>query len=553
MASEFYNKLRGEVEDRRKLFSAEQEEMRELANLYEGKIPDMYSEFFPENTPVHVVNYIRLAWDDLAQSVARQPEIQVDAKDSQDLNVRRAAKLKKIVTGYLKNSRPFEGAYLFALAWYLVGLGQAVTVVVPDAEKQAPRFEARDPRTAFPGIKRQIGNYIDELNDCIFVHEYKYQDAVKFGFAEIVKEGNAPKTCEVYEYVDGTTWAMVGPHGQKVAQHNLGRVPVRFIQNFAPNKLGMSQFSEQISLMVAVSRIITQKMAYIDRVIYPVTWVKGQEREIRLGPNAVNVLSENGEIGQLNPPAQLQVDRDLANLEKYQRILNRNTEVRQGEVNGKGAYVGAKTLDALNDTIDNSVQRFWEPMQAGLEYIIALALQMDEDIIGGSNKPIYAIAGDSDIVETYTPEKDIRGRRVVRVAYGFGVGGSYEAFLETIQSYQGGLTPLRRAVEQMPGVNDPNRWLRELELDKLDNIAWMAFEAQAASLDIVLWAKMRKKMESDGLSWHEAVTEYEEIIRQQSEQAAVAPVPEGAMTTPSPPQAPEQEALPGLPVEALVA
>ena len=551
--SEFYDRLRGEVEQRRKLYSAEHEEMRELADLYEGEIPDMYKEFFPENTPVHVVNYIRLAWDDLAQSVARQPEIQVDAKDSQDLNIRRAAKLQKIVTGYLKNSRPFEGAYLFSLAWYLVGLGQAITVVVPDAKANAPRFESRDPRTAFPGVKRQIGNYIDELNDCIFVHKYKYMEAVKLGMATLVEDGKHPDTVEVYEYVDDTTWAMVGPSGQKTATHGLGKVPVKFIQNFSPNKMGMSQFSEQISLMVAVSRIITQKMAYIDRVIYPVTWVKGQEREIRLGPNAVNVLSQDGEIGQLNPPAQLQVDRDLQNLEKYQRILNRNTEVRQGEVNGKGAYVGAKTLDALNDSVDTSIQRFWEPMQAGLEYIISVALCMDEDLMGGEKKPIYSMAGESDIVETYTPEKDIRGRRVVRVAYGFGVGGSYEAFMENVQGYQGGLVPLRRAVDKMPGNNDTNRWLRELELDKLDNIAWMAFEAQAASLDIILWAKMRKKMETEGISWHEAVQEYEEVIRQQSEQAAQTPVPDGALTTPGPPEVPAEEALPGVPVEALVA
>jgi hypothetical protein len=324
------------------------------------------------------------------------------------------------------------------------------------------------------------------------------------------KYGNDLSTdVTIYEYVDKKTWAQVGPDGAISAPHNLGRVPGVYRSTFSPNRVGKSQFKEQISLMVAVSRIITQKIAYLDRVIYPITWVKGLTGELTLGPNAVATLSEHGSIGQLAPPATLQVDRDLSTLERYQRILNRNPEVRQGEVDGKGAYVGAKTLDSLNDSVDNSVARFWDAIQSGYEELAAVALEMDE--------------------------------------------GLY-AFLENVQAWQAELKPIRMAIESMPGGNDANRIMRELELDKMDKIAFEGFLAQAqqGQLDMGLWSKYRKMMEDKGLSWYEAFTKMSEDIQKQADAAAQQPVPETGLTTPSPQGAPPEEALQGVPPSALL-
>jgi hypothetical protein len=551
--SDLYTKLHQAATKRRAGLEEELNDMEALAGLYEGELPEEYAHFFPQNTPTHVVNYIRLAWDDLAQSIARTPEVQADPKNSSDLQLRKASKLEKIVQGYFQNARPSEGMFLFQNAWNLVGLGRFAAVVVPDLDNQAPRFEARDPRNALPGAKRKVGHIVDELSDIIFIHELKYDEAVERNLAPRDMEA-PPSTVKVYEYIDDTMWAVVSAHGQQIARHDLGTIPVVYGQMFSPNKGGMSQFSEQISLMVAVSRIITQKMAYLDRVIYPVTWVKGLEKEITLGPNAVNVLTQQGEIGQLSPPAQLQVDRDLANLERYQRILNRNPEVRQGEVDGKGAYVGARTLDALDDAVDNSVSRYWDVMQAAYQKLAAVALCMDEKLFNTKDKTISVVMKGQRHVETYTPSEDIDGRREVRVAYGFGVGTSYQAFLENVQGFQSGLVPKKRAVAAMPGGQDANQIMRELELDKIDEVAFAGFLAQAqqGGIDMGLWAKYSKKMEDDGLSWKEAFMEYQEEFERQAAQSAQQPIPDTALT-----QAPEmpveqEQALPSAPPPGLL-
>ena len=415
--SKLYAELRATADVRKAAMASELEDMYNLANVYEGELPAEFREFFPKNTPRHEVNFIGLAWDDLAQTVARAPEVQVDPVNLSKTSIRKAAKLEKIVTGYFQDARPFDSAFLFTNAWNLVGLGKFVAIVVPDGKNKTPRFEARDPRNCFPGAKRRIGSYIDELSDLIFETKMKRTEAVKLGLAKGTdKDGKLIQSdVIIYEYLDDKVWAQVGPDGQKIAKHGLGLIPGVYRSTFSPNKTGKSQFKEQISLMVAVSRIITQKIAYLDRVIYPITWVKGLTGELTLGPNAVATLSEHGSIGQLSPPANIQVDRDLNTLEKYQRILNRNPEVRQGEVDGKGAYVGAKTLDTLSDSVDNSVARFWDAMQAGYQDLVAIGLEMDEALYSRNSKSISVIIKGQRNVEEYTPEKDINGRRGVRV------------------------------------------------------------------------------------------------------------------------------------------
>ena len=556
--SEFFDTLHSTATIRKASFQNELDEMAEMASIYDGELPAEYDRFFPVGTPRHDVNFIGLAWDDLAQSVARAPEIQVDPIGSSDLNFRKAQKLEKIVAGYFQNARPYDSAFLFQNAWNLVGLGRAVSVVVPDTGNKVPRLEARDPRNCYPGAKRRIGTIIDELSDVIFEHQMPRDEAVRQGLAR-EKDANGQylkSDVTVYEYIDDTFWVLASADAIKRSKHSLGYVPVVYMQTFSPNKTGKSQFKSQVSLMVAVSRIITQKIAYLDRIIYPITWVKGLESEITLGPNSVTTLSEHGSIGQLTPPAQLQVDRDLATLERYQRILNRNTEARQGEVNGKGAYVGAKTLETLNDSVDNSVARFWDSIQAGYQKLAAVGLQMDEQMFGEAQKSISVIMKGQRNTESYTAKKDIGGRRDIRVAYGFGVGGSYQAFLENVQAFQAELVPKRRAVESMPGNNDANKVLRELELDKMDAIAFQNYAAMAeqGGIDMGLWGRYRKKMEDKGLSWHEAFAEYEEAFKEQAAQAQQQEMPATAMTQPPPQQGPEggQAPLPGIPPSALM-
>ena len=559
MSKELYSLLNQAVVDRKEIFNTG--EIAELAEIYEGEIPAEFHQYFPRSSPIHNVNTIRLAWDDLAGSVGRVPEFVSDPMDQTDREMKKNAKLERIAQSYLRESYPSGKKFMFSMAWWLVGTGHAVAVLVPDDVGKRPRYEVRDPRHCYPSAKRKVGNDIVELKDIIFESELQYSEAASRGLAPPMPRkwdrgrGSAPGgLVRIMEYIDATEWIVVSEFGNvKRTEHNMGEVPAIYCTTFAPNKSGLSQFKDQITLMVAMSRIISQKIAFVDKLIYPVIWVKGHEELIKIGPNMVNKLSPQGAMGQISPPNTLQVDKDLATIERFSRKLNRNPEVRQGEVDGKGAYVGSKTLDTLNDSIDNVVARYWDDLQPKFQRLTAMAFKMDELYWPNEEKSVYGITKGTRWFDRYVPAEDIDGRHYIRIEYGFSAGG-YEDFLTTVQSNQAGLATKRQAIERMPGVFDVDAVLRGLELEAMDAAGQAAFmaAAQGGELDQILWAKLRKQMEKKGLPLHEAILKYETAIREAASAAAQPEAGVSPMTAPPPPeQAPQEQALAGLPPQAL--
>lgn len=181
MSKSAYQLLRSEVTLRED--TVDVTEMDRMSRLYEGEIPAEYADFFPKSSPVHVINMIRLAWDDLASSVGRFPDFVADPLNASDKELKRTGLLERIGHSYLRTSMPTGKEFLFTTAWWLVGTGRSVAVVVPDLENKKPRIEHRDPRTAFPGAKRKIGNRIVELSDIIFDYEVSFDEAIKRGLA----------------------------------------------------------------------------------------------------------------------------------------------------------------------------------------------------------------------------------------------------------------------------------------------------------------------------------------------------------------------------------
>ncbi len=557
MSKELYGILKNAVEDRRELFDTE--EIGKLAGIYEGELPSEYAQYFPKNSPVHNLNVIRLAWDDLATSVGRFPEVFAPPLDLTNAESKRTGLLERIASSYIRESYPSGSKFLFSLAWWLVGTGHAVIVLVPDVENKRPRFEIRDPRFAFPSAKRKVGNDIVELKDILFSYDIPYSEAESLGLAKPVKKfsrgrGSSPRgMVKVIEYIDDKDWMLVSEFGlTKKSEHGLGKVPASYITTFAPNKSGLSQFQDQITLMVAMSRILSQKIAYVDKLIYPIIWVKGHEEMIKIGPQMINKLSPQGQMGQIAPPTQLQVDRDLATIERFSRRLNRNPEVRQGEVDGKGAYVGSKTLDTLDDSVDRVVGRFWDDYRDKLASMVSLAFQMDELYWPNEEKSIYGVAKGNRWIDSYTPSEDIDGKHFVQLSYSIAQGGGYEGFLRTTQAFQSGLKTKREAIESEPGVMDADIRIRALELEQMDNAGNAAFlaAANANQLDMDLWAKLRRQMERKGTPLHEAIRKYSKELQAQAT-AAAGSEDVTALTTPPPEQAPQGEQLAGLPPQAL--
>lgn len=534
-----------------------QQDMDEMAKIYEGELPARFEQFFPKSVPKHLVQVVPLAWDDLATQAGRLPDLRGEPKNKNRNELKAVGLQEKIAYSYLRTAMPTGKVFMKDLAWWLQ-IGRAVAIVTPDNERMRPTLELRDPRTVYPGIKRTANNSIVELSDLIFKYEISLMEARKRGLAPEASQhqrgprGNSNDMVRIIEFVDDNQWLIVSEHGMmKRAEHGLGVVPGWVFQTFSPNaKSGKSRFKDQVALMVAISRLITAKIAYADRLVNPILWTKGHEASLELGPYTINRLGPNGEMGQIEPPSQFQVDRDIQMLNQFSRILNRNPEVRQGEIAAKGSYTSAKTLEQLSEAIDTVIGGDWDIIGPGIEHLMTICFQMDVKLWPKVEKTISGTMKGKRFLETYIPEKDIGERVEIRADYGFGVGG-YQGFLMHLQAGEAKTMSRRRVMEAMPGISDVDEELSLIEIEAMDEAGMAMFQQQAAQgqLDMAIWAVVRKDMAEKGLPLFEAIIKYEEMLAQQA--AAAQGADQGSLTAPPGPEAPIEEPLPGMPPMAL--
>lgn len=553
--SELFSLLNQQVELR--AWTKERSDLDEMAKLYEGEMPERYRKFFPKNSPELLAQVIPLAWSDLATQAGRLPDLRGEPRNMTSRELKAVGKLEKIGFSYLRAAKPTGKSFMWQLAWWLQ-LGRAVAIVTPDFEKQMPRFEVRDPRTCYPGIGEMVNNTIVSLTDLIFKYELDIEEARARGLANpksydaYGKDERANTKVKVLEYLDHEKWCIVSEDGQsQQAYHSLGMVPGHVFQSFTPNnKAGHNRFRDQLTIQIAISRLISAKMAFADRLVHPILWARGHEGNIEVGPYVVNKLGPNGELGQILPPTQLQVDQDIQMLNQFSRVLNRNPEVRQGEIAAKGQYTSAKTLEQLSDAIDTVVGSDWDVIGPGMEKMFEVAFAMDVALWGNVEKTISGNMRGQRFLDSYTPNEDIGERRDLRVDYGFGVGG-YQGFLMHLQAKDAQVMSKRRVIESMPGVTDVAEEMNIMDIEAMDEAGKAMFQQQAATgaLDMRLWAKLRKEMAEKGTPLHEAIEKYQEELAKQA--MASQGTDQAALTAPMPDEMPVEEELPGIPPSVL--
>ena len=543
------------------------EQLTMMANLYKGRLPAQYDKFFPKQSLRTNIQLVKNAWNDIATSVGRWPDLRSDALDETVREEKAAGLHERIANNYLRIAEPTGKQFMWQLAWGLVGGGRSVALVRPDSEKKSPIFTLRDARTAMPSM-RTVNGVPVEIYDILFSYEIPEETAVKMGLATkgagsseagrpvTGTSGKQGKQIKVFEFIDDQQWITVSEQGLSLReQHGLGVCPAWVFQSFNPDEDegGLSMFTDQVTMMVAASMLVSMKIAAADKAVNPIYYAKGHVGTIKLGPNVLNKLSSQGEMGMLSPPQLPQVDRDIEQLVQFSNILNKNPEVRQGQVQSKGTYTSAKTLEQLAEAIDTTVGVYWDIMSVGGQHLMEVAYKMDEKKWPNLAKRITTNAKGKTLRDEYTPSKDIDGRYHINFDYGFGVGG-YQGFLQNLQANQAKIKSRKGAMESMPGISDVDQELRQIQIEDLDDAQMANIQSQAAqgAMDMVFMARLRE-MVAKGKTIQEAVVKLTEEAQAQAaaavESGATAPV-----TNPGPEDQPQQAeaAPPGLNPGALV-
>jgi len=521
--------------------------MDTMVDVYGGNLPPEFDDYFHKKMHVHLINSIRLAWDDLANMAGKAFPIFVRADNDTPTAEDRAERQEKIGYGYNRAGRICGGVEMKTLkkviAWWLVGCANAVYMVLPDYEKKTPFFTFRDPRTHYPPIGWSPYTQADP-EDALFVYEMtfgelndRYPDKtpeLESRFKKTRSTGTATTrganestgfTVAEYYHRDHWITAVLEDQPLVLAESNTGDrghpgvMPVVATGLYSPDtSKGRSIFADQVSIQAAIARMFSQKLDFYDRTLYPIifhTPLAG--KTVRVGPYAMNEynVSTTGVPPRMDvvaPAHPIDADQTMAFALGLSKMLNRNPEMMQGA----GQADSAKALEQLKAGITSTIRDgFWPPMLEAEPRLYSLAARMDVACWGNVSKRVHGERKSQAFTVNYVPGVHLRGREDdFELEPGLGLAG-YQGTLEIIQLFGAELVPEQDAVEQGEWTRDARGTLRRLQGDKLRKILYADLTTKAANGVLAPGAinEILRRVERGGEDLYDVIDEMEKAGR----------------------------------------
>jgi hypothetical protein len=457
----------------------------DLVDVYHGNYQQLWPNEFRRGEIPKVANWVKRSWDSYATMVGKVPESHIPTSKLRRVTKTRADKVEKILSGYneVSGANPISKRY----AWWLIGTGAAVIGVMPDPVTKGPKYFAKDPRTVLPSpgslstpltsgsygfltkpsmtaqsLRRVI------INETVTGDYLESQYEGVSGLSSAIEGHNINTPQELITYMDPEYWCIV-VNKQKIlsVEHGLDYVPVRFTTMEVPEQLGgQAIFEQNIGLVLAYMRTLNQKLTYNQNVVWPWLVVQGLNN-IDPQNRIIEILERDGQAQFLNPPAELQAERDLEVLDRLIRVMNHDTEVMQGEA--PGSVVTGAGARELNRDVKNTVLDFWDVMKPDYEFVRSAALDLDVSLYGGRTKSTFGRSHGEMFEAEYTPKKDIAGHVHVIADFGIGVGGM-EGFVELMQAGVQGYVDEQTVMEGLTWIKSVSETRRKVLLDRIEKI-----------------------------------------------------------------------------------
>lgn len=488
--------------------------MDDLVDVYNGSLPSEFNEFFHEDTHVHLINAIRLAWDDLAALAGKVFQLYVRPDNDSDTAAKRAEKQEQIGYGYNRAGR-LAGSVdmdllMKVLMWWVVGTANAVAMVLPDYRHQTPYFTFRDPRTHYPPLGWNPYTQT-KLEDSVFAYQMsvaelkaRYPERAAeigrkasrtYGFA--VPGGKKGGEDEVFmwvgEYYHEDVWMVSTLEDTSVLleqstssdRDHPGVMPVVPFGLYNPDTAkGRSFFADQISIQAAMARMFSQKLDYFDRTLYPVVFTTPlMGRTLKIGPYAVNEFDMNNlgtagapRLETISPANPVDADQTIQMALGLSRMLNRNPEAFQGA----GEADSAKALDKLTEGVDRVIRNsVWPAAIGALPVLYSAAARMDLSLWPNTAKKAKGERKGSPFRVNYRPAVDLGEGR----AYDFEVEtpitvGGYRGTLQTMQLVQAELLSEDSAFEQLEDIPNAKEEQRRVDAFRMKKLALADLQAK---------------------------------------------------------------------------
>ena len=444
---------------------------RNVLAVRQGRISDVYPDFFPEGVDANVVaNFIDIVARDLSEVMSPLPAVNCSAANQVSDRARTFAdKRTRIASNYFQHSDLSVHMYP-GTDWYLT-YGFTPFIIELDDEAKMPRIRIENPIGAYPEFDRYgrcvafAKQYLMPLAE--LVANFPEFESQILGRAGYNQDMNAD--IEVIRYYDKDQSIIYLPSRSNLqishAKNPIGKMLVVIARKPSVDGELRGQFDDILGIQLLRNRFALLAMEAAEKSVQAPIVLPNDVQELQLGGDAVIRTSNPAGVRrvELSLPATAFTEQNLLNQEL--RVGARYPEGRTGNMNA--SVVTGQGVQALMGAFDTQVKSAQAIFAAALRDVISICFEIDEKIFP-EEKTIRGVDSGSPYEITYKPSKDIKGDYSADVRYGMLAGlNPAQGLIFMLQALGGGLISKDMAMRELPFTVNVTQELEKIEIEKM--------------------------------------------------------------------------------------
>ena len=517
----------------------------------QGKISEVYPDFFPEGVDTNVVaNFIDIVARDLSEVMAPLPAVNCSSASQVNDRARKFADNRtRIASNYFNHSD--LQVHMYTGADHYITYGFLPFVIELDQEAKLPRIRLENPRMAYPEFDRYgrciafAKRYTLTLGELVAQFpEYEGQLLGPSGFKQDVNN-----LIEIIRYYDKDQSVVYIPSRQNLvlsqARNPLGKMMVIVAKRPSVDGEMRGQFDDVLGIQLLRNRFAMLAMEAAEKSVQAPIVLPQDVQELQLGGDAVIRTSNPAGVRrvELTIPQGAFTEQQLLNQEL--RVGARYPEGRTGNIDA--SIVTGQGVQALMGAFDTQVKSAQAIFATALRDVISLCFEVDQ-MFFDETKTIRGVDAGSPYALEYKPSKDIKNDFSADVRYGMLAGlNPAQGLIFMLQALGGKLISKDMAMRELPFNVNVTQEQEKIEIEDMRNaligslqaytqaIPQMAASGQNPS-DIVRKIAEVIKSRQKGQAIEDAI---EEIFAPEAQQVPPAGAPSQVeQTSPAPAAAP---------------
>ena len=488
----------------------------DILSVRQGKIAEVYPDFFPEGVDSNVVaNFIDIVARDLSEVMAPLPAVNCSSASQVNDRARKFADNRtRIASNYFNHSDLQVSMYTGAD--YYVTYGFVPFIIEMDDEEKMPRIRVENPRMAYPEFDR-YGRCISfakvySLTLGELAAQFPEYEVELLGRSGFKKDTNT--IVEIVRYYDKDQSLVYVPSRENLvlsrAKNPIGKMMVVIAKRPTIDGEMRGQFDDVIGIQLLRNRFAMLAMEAAEKSVQSPIVVPMDVQELQLGGDSV--IRTNSPAGvrrvELNIPQGAFTEQNLLNQEL--RIGARYPEGRTGNVNA--SIVTGQGVQALMGAFDTQVKSAQAIFATALRDVIRLCFELDETIFD-VQKTIRGVDAGSPYALEYKPSKDIKGDYSADVRYGMLAGlNPAQGLIFMLQALGGKLISKDMAMRELPFNVNVSAEQEKIEVEDMRNALLASLQAYTQAIP---------QMATQGQDPSEVVTKIAAVIKSRQKGQAI--------------------------------